>query len=289
MAFQDILTQEKMLMLYLILAIASSAAVSLVMRLSERYCKGSLTMLAANYVMCTLAAFVLAGSTLAPAGLNSFTLALGGVNGLLYLLGFVLLQWNIGKSGVVLPATFGRLGVLVPTIAAITIFGDQPRVPQFIGIAAAIGAILLMQGKSEQSARGNTFGLMWLLINSGVCDLMSKVFETWGNAAHNDHFLLYTFITATALNIILCALKREKPTRTGVLWGLALGVPNYLSARFLLLSLTDVPAVVAYPTYSVGAIVAIALVGVLGFKEKLNFRKWVAMGMILAALALLNL
>ncbi len=276
-------------MLYLILAILSSALVSLVMRLSEGRTRSPMGMLASNYVMCTAAAFALAGWTAAPADLNGFTLAIGGVSGVLYLLGFVLLQWNISRSGVVLPATFGRLGVLVPAIAAMTIFGETPGWPQFAGIALAVAAILLMQGKAEKSARANMLGLIWLLVNSGVCDLMSKVFETWGSPAHGDHYLLYTFFAALLLCVILCAVKKEKPALTDLLWGLGLGVPNYMSARFLLMSLTSVPAVVAYPTYSVGAIVLIAAGGMLIFRERLDRRKWTAMGLILLALVLLNL
>ncbi len=276
-------------MLYLFLAILSSALVSLVMRLSEGRTRSAMGMLAANYVMCSFAAFALAGWTAFPAGLDGFTLGMGGVSGALYLLGFVLLHWNIRRGGVVLPATFGRLGVLVPTLAAITIFGETPRPLQVTGIAVAVGAILLMQGKADQSARGHTLGRMALLVNSGVCDLMSKVFNTWGNAAHGDYFLLNTFISATVLSVLLCLLKRERPALSDLLWGLALGVPNYMSARFLLMSLGSVPAVVAYPTYSVGAIVLIALVGMLGFKEKLEKRKLAALGLILLSLALLNL
>ena len=68
-------------------------------------------------------------------------------------------------------------------------------------------------------------------------------------------------------------------------------MPNYLSARFLLLALAAMPdlAVVVYPTFSVGTIIAVTLVGVLAFREKLNVRKLIALGMILGALVLLNL
>ncbi len=274
-------------MIYLMLAIFSSALVSLVMRLSEPHRKSGLGMLAANYAMCTLAAFALAGWEIAPADLNGFTLLLGGVSGVLYLLGFVLLQWNIKKSGVVLSATFQKLGVLVPTLAAMTLFRETPRWTQLIGIAVAVGAILLMQGKSGKS--GSILGLLALLLTGGVCDLFCKVFETWGNPAHSDHYLLYTFAVALALSIVLCIVKGEKPTLADGLWGVALGVPNYMSARFLLLSLTDVPAIVVYPTFSVATIVLVTAVGALGFRERLGKRKRIALALILLALALLNL
>jgi len=41
----------------------------------------------------------------------------------LYLGSFMLLRWNIRKNGVVLPATFMKLGVLVPTVLSVTVFG----------------------------------------------------------------------------------------------------------------------------------------------------------------------
>ena len=73
-----------------------------------------------------------------------------------------------------------------------------------------------------------------------------------------------------------------------VLCGLALGVPNYMSARFLLWALKAVPVVVVYPTFAVGTIIVVTCVGVLAFREKVEKRKLIALGMILGALVLLN-
>ena len=51
----------------------------------------------------------------------------------------------------------------------------------------------------------------------------------------------------------------------------------------------DIPAMIAYPTYSVAAIVMVTLVGVIFFKEKLSRRQILSMFMIFAALVLLNI
>ena len=45
---------------------------------------------------------------------------------------------------------------------------------------------------------------------------------------------------------------------------------------------------VVYPTFSVGTIIAVTIVGVLAFREKVGKRKLIALGMILGALVLLN-
>ena len=73
-----------------------------------------------------------------------------------------------------------------------------------------------------------------------------------------------------------------------LIFGLLVGIPNYFSSRFLLRSLSYVPAVIAYPTYSVATMLVITLVGVLAFREKLGRRQWAALGIILVALGLLN-
>ena len=276
-------------MLYLILAVASSALISVVMRLGQRFSRNGMTMLAANYVMCTAAAAFLAGGVI-PAGEGAgLTMGLGSLCGVLYLLGFVLLQWNIRRSGVVLPATFQKLGVLVPVLAAITLFEETPRWTQLLGIAAAVFAIVFMQGRTDRAESRNLPGLLALLLCGGIADMMSKVFETWGSAQHNNYFLVFTFGVALVLCVILCVVQKQSVTLADVLCGFALGIPNYMGTRFLLWALQDVPAVVVYPTFSVGTIILVSLVGVLAFREKLQGRKLIGLGLILGALVLLNI
>lgn len=278
-------------MLYLILAIVSSMLVSVCMRLSEGKAKNNISMLAMNYAMCTLLSLAFAGSIdLLPreSGLG-FALGLGLISGAMYLGSFMLLQWNIRVNGVVLPATFMKLGVIVPTLTSILAFGEVPRAAQICGIVLAIVAILLIQLEKGSARAKNALGLVILLIAGGSTDVLSKIYEQLGNAALSDQYLLYTFFVALVLCALLAKAKGQKLAIRDIAFGLLVGVPNYFSARFLLLSLSAVPAVIAYPTYSVGTIVLITLVGRAVFSEKLSRRQLIAMGVILAALVLLNL
>ena len=277
-------------MMYLILAMVSSMLVSVVMRLSEKQGAAGTWKLAVNYVMCAAMSLLFSGSPqLFPAveGLPS-ALLLGGVTGVLYLLGFVLLQWNTRRNGVVLPATFMKLGVIVPTLMSVLLFGEAPKPLQILGILLALAAIVLIQGRSREET-GSLLGLIALLLSGGTADAMSKIFEEMSLTALKDQFLLYTFGTALILCVALCLIRKQRPTWRDALWGLALGVPNYFSARFLLLALGDLPAVVVYPSFSVGTIVLVTAVGLLCFSERLSRRKWAALGVIVAALVLLNI
>ena len=225
-------------MLSLLLAILTSAMIAVIMRLSTDRVSGRTGMLAVNYFVCLLLAAMHTGvPNLIPLdpGLPG-TMGMGLVNGFLFLAGFVLLQSNTKRNGVVLSSIFMKLGLLVPMVIS-----------------------------------------------------MAKIFEEVGTPSLSAQFLFYTFVVAFLLCLGLAAWKKEKCGVKELLFGLALGVPNFYSARFLLASMKTVPAVIAYPTFSVGTILMVTLAGVVLFKERLAKRQWIALVMILLALALLNL
>jgi len=278
-------------MIYLVLAILSSAAVSILMRTSEKHIHNNVTMLAGNYVVCSvLAAFLTGSSGLLPqADGRGMMLMLGAISGVLYLAGFLLLQWNVRINGVTLSATFMKLGVLVPTLMAILCFGETLRAWQLAGLVLAVIAILLIQLEKGAGKAVSSLGLVVVLLAGGLCDSMSKIYEVYGNPALNSQYLFFTFLTAFILCAAVCLWKRQGVTTADVLFGLLIGIPNYGSARFLLLSLGSVPAVVAFPTFSVATIILVTLCGVAFFRERLSRRQLVAMAIILVSLILLNL
>ena len=278
-------------MLNLILAIASSALVSLTMRFSENKIKNSLAMLAVNYVMCTFLAWAYTGfGRFFPVELGRHTTSiLGGINGVLYLAGFVLLQRNVRENGVVLSATFIKLGLLVSMAVSVVLFGERPEIWQWAGFALAVAAIVLMNYHPGEGKAGNMAGLLLLLLAGGGGDAMSKVFEELGNPAFSDHFLLLTFLMALGLCPILVGVSKKPAGRWECIFGLLIGIPNFFSAKFLLGALKDLAAVIVYPVYSVATILTVTVTGVLVFREKLGRKQWLALGMILVALVLLNI
>lgn len=275
---------------YLLLAILCGALISVLMRLSTEKVTGSIGMLAMNYLVCTVLAAVYAGGQRVSGGMMGLSAAvcMGIFNGVLYLSGFVLLQYIIKKNGVVLASTFQKLGLLVPMVLSVCLFGEVPALWQVVGFALALAAIVLVNTGGEKSDAGKKAGLILLLLICGGADAMSKVFEQLGDPRWSEYFLLITFATATLLCFALMVSKRERLGKWEILFGLILGIPNYFSARFLLRALNHVAAVVVYPTFSVGVILAVTAAGVCLFKERLSKRQWIAVSMILIALVLLN-
>ena len=191
-----------------------------------------------------------------------------------------------------------KLGVLIPTIMAIVVFGEVPSVLQIVGIAIAIVAIIIINFEKEphgsnsigESKNGNKkILLLVLLLLGGLGDSMSNIFEKLGPDSGKDGFLLLTFFTAFVITIAIVSLGKKKLCKADILFGLLVGVPNYFSARFLLASLGSLEAVIVYPTYSVGTMVVVTIVGVIAFHEKISKQKGLALGLIAVAIALLNM
>lgn len=288
---EDNSEERKREMLYLVLAILSSAMVSIFMRLSSDRVSGNISMLAVNYLTCLAISLMYTGTNSVipehPAFLQ--TLGMGAVHGFLYLFGFVMLQMSVKQNGVVLSSIFMKLGLLVPMLVSVLIFGERPVVTQIIGFVIAIAAIVLINVEGNSASVKFRFGLLLLLLGGGCADTMSKVFEEVGESALESQFLLYTFLTAWLLCVVLMLQKKQRPGCPEFLFGCAVGIPNFFSAKFLLKALESVPAVIAYPTYSVATILVVTLVGVLAFRERLEKRHWIAVGAILVALIMLNM
>jgi len=277
-------------MLFLILSVISSTLITVFMRLSEGKSKNELSLLSMNYLSCCFLSYLfMENKRIFPSERGLATvLLLGGIGGVLYLSSFLLLKWNVRKNGVTLPATFMKLGVLVPTVLAAVVFREELHTTTLFGILLALFAIVLLKERSSEKNR-NTAGLILLLVGGGMADAMSKIFEETAPQTFSNHFLLYIFFVAFVLCILLVIVKKQKYNLSDIGFGLLIGIPNYFSSRFLLLSLRDIPAVVAYPTFSAGTIILVAVSGKILFKESFTKKKLIALSIIPVSLALLNL
>lgn len=279
-------------MINLILAIVTSSLISLFMRVSEKQVNNTLAMFVSNYLICTILSkvYIRDVSVFAVSDGSAFAIGLGIVGGIFFLLSFYLLRFNIQKNGVVLSATFMKLGVLVPTLMAVLVFHEVPKTFQIVGFLLALCAIVIINGgKDESGTKKQGLWLIILFLAGGFTDSLANIYDKAGAPDLKNQYLFFIFVTATLLCVILLIIQKYRPTAAELLWGALIGIPNYYSTRFLLLALGDFPAILVYPVYNIAVIMVVSLVGILVFKEKLDKRKSAGMGMILTAIILLNL
>ena len=282
-------------MLYLIAALLCSAMVSIVLKAGERWEYDRYGMLMINYLSC-LIPFVASrlGKPLPSIDADLvLCLAFAAANGFLYIAGMVMNQINVRRNGAMLQSAFSRLGVMVPTCLSIICFGERPSIREIIGIALVVAAFLMMNIPQGNNGKAQTkpaiFLLLLGLLTNGLVDSMLKVFEVFGRESLNDWFMGSTFIFAALLCLIVTMIRHGRIGKHEVLLGLCLGIPNYLSSLLLLKSLSSVSAYIAYPTYSVGAILTVMLASTLIFRERLSRWSLISIAAIIPAILLLNI
>lgn len=277
-------------MLFLVLATLSSSVLVLVLkRLDSGNTYGVYFF---NYVTCALLSFLTLEDKALWRG-DPLPLWLGAVGGFVYLASLAVYGYSIRKSGAVLASVFTRLGVLVPIGISVAFLGERPSWLQGAGIALAVAAAVVMNGlpRGRASRPGGKLllPLLLTLLFNGCSDSMSKIFAYAGRREEDGLFVFFIFFFAGLFTLVLLLRQRKGLALRDVLLGALVGVPNFCASRLLLAALTRLPAFVVYPCYSVGAILVISLCSVLLFHERLSRRQWGAVGMILAAVALLNL
>lgn len=282
-------------MLYLLTAILSSACMALVLRRFRDPEGNRYGIILGNYLTCILLSVLTT-----PRGVRVLTgapstLVMGLVAGAFFVAGLVMMQSSVHSCGAGLTAAFARLGLLVSLGVSVLFFREQPGPLRLLGVVMVLAAMLLIRDPAEDGGGGK--GKFWLLLLTlffcGGADAMAKVFEQLGDPLESTRYFFWLFVTALALAAALAVLERR---RTGkkllakeLAAGLLVGVPNYFSSYLLLRALQSLPAFLVYPVYSTGTILLVLLAGALLFRERLSRRRRIGVGLILAALVLLNL
>lgn len=288
-------------MIFLLLAVITSAAIALVLKLFRSQEGNKYGIIIGNYMTCIIISLIMVQDFNAVVSATSAAYICGVIGGFLFVAGLVFMQSSIKVNGATLTSAFGKLGILVPLVLSLLVFGEKPELIQAIGIIIALLALIVLNspsGKdspSDKAPQGTySFGLLILtFLGNGLADSMAKIFERTGNNEDDRVYILIVFFTACIISAVLAYFEYS---RTGkkiiikeLLAGIAVGVPNYFSSYFLLGSLERLPSFLVYPIFSTGTIVLVMLVSTLLFKERPTVKQYAGIAMILLALVLLNL
>ncbi|MCK4980465.1 MAG: EamA family transporter, partial [Candidatus Delongbacteria bacterium] len=154
-------------MIYLFLAILSSASIAMILKFSETKNFNRYAVTSMNYVVAfsiSLALSPLDSSEDLSFSLNSmlnefslvlvnkfslsgsFTWAIliGLIGGVLYFLGFIFIQKSIKVNGVGITGAVSKIGILIPMLLSLFLWKEIPNTIQTLGIVVAISAIVLI-------------------------------------------------------------------------------------------------------------------------------------------------
>ena len=289
----------KMGMFYLVFAILSSSCMAITLKIFHTQQGNRYGIILGNYIICILLSWFMLPDHKLLFHCNSETILCGILGGFFFVLGLVLMQSSIEKNGAILTTAFSKLGIMIPTLLSILIFGERPSVRQTAGILLAAAALICIYSRDDESEslpQIRSFSpvlLILVMFGNGSGDFLAKIFEQVGERAQDTLYFFILFVTAALLTAILVIHESKKTGKKVLLRdflaGSCVGIPNYFSSILLLAALVRLPAVIVYPGFSIGTILLVAVFSSVVFHERLTRRSKAGLLLIIISLILLNL
>lgn len=283
-------------MIHLIIAIIFSAMIPVLMKYAHNKNSADEVILTFNYLIAITVSIIFTLMKVEryihlfnnPQEILSL-IVIGIFTGLMYYYAFYFYQKSVRQSGVSLSIAVGKMGIVIPMVLSLILWKELPSLIQWTGIILSMLAIAIINIKpSELKGAKIKWPLLLFFIIGGLGDFFNKLFEVNVGENYSDLFLVVVFGTAL-ITSLYNTIKKNNISKTSILFGVSVGIPNMLTAYFLISALGVMNATVVFPLYSGGAIMLSMLWSMFAFHEKLSRKDVVGVLMIFIALVLINL
>jgi multidrug transporter EmrE-like cation transporter len=299
--FVCLLRSKPTTMLYFTLSVLLTVSLYLLMQAFSRYGVNALHAVLINYFSCVALGLLLSNDSLETVNWGSTgtltTLGLGSI----FVLSFLLIGQTTVRAGVTSASLASNLSLVIPVLFGLFVFKNSNKTFTFLnylGLLLAVIAVALSAFKKEATAQSRSEkSWVWALpvllflitgTSNTLINYVSSAFYRPDQAA----FLTTIACTGSVVcGMLVLAFRMlaygDKITLKSILGGLLLGVLNFLSFYFLLLTLQSFgnSAAFVFPIYNILCILVSALSAFLLFKETLQpLNKW---GLVVAVVALL--
>ncbi len=278
---------------YLILCVACSVTVSVLLKIAKRQSVVLEQAIAINYIMAITLSFFLLKPTF-PTDMESLSALPWGVFlalGVLLPSIFIVMGRAVEYAGIVKSDAAQRLSLILPIIAAVTIFGETVTEHRLIGVGLAFVALICLLARSEtKQGKGGTLAVLSLIgvwLGYGVIDILFKQLSKSGSAFPVS--LVIAFGLGCLLMLLYITLIGQRWTIKSILGGLILGVFNFFNILFYIKShqaFSGNPTLV-FAAVNIGVISLGTLTGALVFKEKLRVINVIGLVFAIAAIVML--
>lgn len=286
-------------MIYLILTTIMNIGIFLSFRSYSRPGINTFSAIVVNYLVCVLTGMIFYGKELIENAsiLSEPWILFPIVLGIVFILTFYLMAITTQIYSVAVATISSKMSMLIPVVFSIYIFklmDSKFDFLNFAGLFFGVASIILCSIRSTVKGKTNWSHKYMLLIPAFVF-LASGFIDTSLN--YMNAFLItpeqkpvlpvIIFASSFVAGALILILRKERISKKDILGGIYLGIPNYFSLYFLLLTLSSFNnnGAVVYPILNIGIIVSSSIASYLLFNEKLI--KQNIFGMILAIIAII--
>ncbi|MDA7744521.1 EamA family transporter [bacterium] len=212
-----------------------------------------------------------------------------GIMGIMFYVVFRLIAKTTQTNGVSAASIATKMSVIIPIAVGLLMLGETWNVLKLTGIAVGIIAVILSTG-SNPEIKDWKWPLL-AFIGSGVIDASLNLFQVWTvSEAQFPSFIstIFSFAFVTGIIHHFTFSERKISIKT-YLGGAALGIVNFGSLLFILLSLSlpNFESSVIFPINNVGIVMLSSIMAFLLFKEKITLKALLGILLSIVAIALL--
>lgn len=217
--------------------------------------------------------------------------------GLLFIITFNLLAYGTQKIGIAISTVANKMSMIIPVIIGIYLFKETLGIVKLIGIILAISAIYMTSTKGGKLSFDKKYVpiILLIFIGQGMADGTLSWAQKFTITPENTPlFFACTFLFAGILGSLFLLyeliVKKIRFQAKSILWGIALGIPNYLTLHFFVRSLQSpvLESSQVFPVVNMGVIILSAVGGILLFKEKLTPFNWSGIALAVIAISLIT-
>lgn len=281
-------------MLYLLLSVLFSSAIFIIFKLFDTYKINTLQAIVFNYFTAFTIGIVSHESAINYIELPSKPWFIGAiVLASLFISVFNVMAITSQRNGVSVAAVAGKMAVVIPVLFGVLLYKENLTTQKVIGILLAISAVyfITLKSKSNNTQKASLIFPILLFLGSGIIDTTIKYVQT-NYVPSNDTNLFsgILFGIAGVLGILVYSIKPSPITLKNGIAGVILGIINYYSIYYLLktLDIKNIPSAVVFSINNVTIVALCTLLGLFIFKEKLNSKNWIGIGIAIISILLIT-
>lgn len=282
-------------MIDLLITIGLFNIVVILFKLFPKYKVDNIQALIFNYLTAAALGFFSYQGSISFSGIiHSNWLLHAIVIGVLFIVVFNFYAFGTQKVGVAISTVANKMSMVFPTLVGLLIYGESNYIIyKILGFLFALVGIYLTSTKNGKLSFDKKY--IWVIlaifVGQGVADILfGDCSKLPGAQQQTELIFLVLFIIAALVGFIMMTGKSlgsgSKFEWKNILWGIAVGLPNYGTLYFMFRALhsSGLDQSEVYPIISMGAVFSSAIIGWLLFKEKLTSTNW--LGILFAILGI---
>lgn len=208
--------------------------------------------------------------------------------GLLFVITFNFYAKASQNIGITASTIANKMSMIIPIIVGFLFLNEEFTINKFIGISLALIAIYLSSlGNGKIKINKNHLILLTLLfVGQGTADAVLNWSQKFLINDQNMNLFfgsIFLFAGFFGLFFVFFKMKNNKMKIKfhNISWGIALGIPNYITLLYFIKSLKSERFLSSeiFPIINIGVIVVCTTFSIILFKERVTIYNWLGLGL----------